>query len=122
MKLPPILQGESLTRLLQGAVGGAVITMIAGFSWGGWQLGSTAEKTADQRASNAVVAALAPICVDNFRHGADATAKLVAMKKIDSWDRDSFVTKGGWATFPGSEPNREVAEACAKILSAEKGK
>ncbi len=83
MKLPPILQGESLTRLLQGAVGGAVITMIAGFSWGGWQLGSTAEKTADQRASNAVVAALAPICVDNFRHGADATAKLVAMKKIE---------------------------------------
>jgi hypothetical protein len=120
MKLPPILQGESLTRLLQGAVAGAVIAMIVGFGWGGWQLGSTAEKTADERASNAVVAALAPICVDKFQHGADATAELVAMKKIDSWERDSFVTKGGWATFPGNQPNREVAEACAKILSADK--
>jgi hypothetical protein len=27
------------------------------------------------------------------------------------------VTKGGWATFPGSQPNRDVAEACAKVLN-----
>jgi hypothetical protein len=25
--------------------------------------------------------------------------------------------EGGWATFPGSEPDREVANACAKLLS-----
>jgi len=120
MKLPPILQGESVTRLLQGAGGGALIAIVVGFGWGGWQLNSTAEKTADQRASNAVVAALAPICVDKFQHAADAKADLVALKKTDSWERDSFVTKGGWATFPGSEPNRDVAEACAKILSGNK--
>ena len=46
MNLPPILKGESLTRLLQGAAGGAVVAMILGFGWGGWQLGSTAEKAA----------------------------------------------------------------------------
>ena len=120
MNLPPILQGESLKRLLQGAAGGAAIAMIVGFGWGGWQLGTTAEKAADQRASNAVVAALAPICVDKFQHGADASAELVALKKVDSWQRDTFVAKGGWATFPGSEPNRDVAEACAKILSGNK--
>ncbi len=120
MKLPPILQGDSLTRLLQGAAGGAVIAMIVGFGWGGWQLGSTAEKTADARASSAVVAALAPICVDKFQHGTDVKADLVALKKTDSWERDSFVKKGGWATFPGSAPNSDVAEACAKILSGNK--
>jgi hypothetical protein len=120
MQLPPILQGESLTRLLQGAAGGAVIVMVVGFGWAGWQLNSTAEKTADQRATNAVVAALAPICVDKFQHGTDAPAELIALKKVDTWDRDSFVTKGGWATFPGNEPNRDVAEACAKILSGNK--
>ena len=117
MNLPPILQGDSLKRLLQGAAGGAVIAMIVGFGWGGWQTAGTAQKTADQRASSAVVAALAPICVDKFQHGADASAELVALKATDSWKRDSFVAKGGWATFPGSEPNDDVAAACARILS-----
>ena len=120
MNMPSILKGESLTRLMQGAAGGAVIAMILGFGWGGWQLDSTAEKMAAQRANSAVVAALAPICVDKFQHGADAPAELVALKKTESWRQDSFVKKGGWATFPGSEPNGDVAEACAKILSGEK--
>ena len=43
MKLPPILQGESLTRLLQGIAIGAVATIAVGFYWGGWTLGSTAD-------------------------------------------------------------------------------
>ena len=120
MKLPPIIQGESLTRLLQGAGIGAVAAMIVGFGWGGWQLGGTADKMADERAGSAVVAALTPICVDKFQHSPDASAKLIALKETDSWQRDTFVKKGGWATFPGSEPNRDVAEACAKILSGNK--
>ena len=44
MQLPSILRGDSLTRLLQGAAAGAVTTMIVGFNWGGWTLGSTAAK------------------------------------------------------------------------------
>jgi hypothetical protein len=31
MNLPRILQGESLTRLMQGAAAGAIIAMIVGF-------------------------------------------------------------------------------------------
>jgi hypothetical protein len=49
MQMPPILQGESLTRLLQGAAVGAVATMIVGFNWGGWLLGSTADKMAKEQ-------------------------------------------------------------------------
>ena len=44
-----ILQGELLTRLLQGAAAGAVATMFVGFYWGGWSLGSTADKMAKER-------------------------------------------------------------------------
>jgi hypothetical protein len=120
MKLPPILKGEQLTRLLQGVVAGAVVTMVAGFGWGGWQLQSKAEKLALQSTNAALIAALAPICVDKFQHASDAKATLVALKATDSWKQDTFVEKGGWATFPGSEPNRMVAEACAKILSDQK--
>ena len=48
MQLPSILQGESLTRLLQGAAAGAVAIMFVGFYWGGWSLGSTADKMAKE--------------------------------------------------------------------------
>ena len=49
-----------------GAVAGAVAFAVVGFSSLGWTLGSTAEKMATQRAEAAVVAALAPICVEKF--------------------------------------------------------
>jgi ABC-type nitrate/sulfonate/bicarbonate transport system permease component len=72
MQLPKIFQGESLTRLIQGAVAGFLATVVIGFGWGGWTLGSTAMKMANQSANSAVVTALAPICVDNFQHAAEA--------------------------------------------------
>jgi hypothetical protein len=36
MALRAIFQGDSLTRLLQGAAAGVVATLIIGFNWGGW--------------------------------------------------------------------------------------
>jgi hypothetical protein len=118
MNLPQALQGESRTRLLQGVALGAVATMVIGFMWGGWTTGSTAQKMADKSADQAVVAALAPICVARFQGGTEATATLAKLKATDSWQQDAFIVKGGWATFPGvTEPNRDVAEACAKLLS-----
>ena len=119
MELPSILQGPSLTRLLQGAAAGAVVTLIVGFNWGGWTLGSTVEKVAKDRADAAVVAALVPICVDNFRQAANATANLSELNKISyAWDRGTFVEKSGWATMPGApSPDLAVARACAEMLS-----
>jgi hypothetical protein len=118
MEIPSILQGPSLTRLLQGAAGGAIVTMIVGFNWGGWTLGNTVEKVAKERADTAVVAALAPICVDQFRGAENASANLNELNKFSySWDRDMFIEKGGWAIMPGSETtNSAVAKACAETL------
>jgi hypothetical protein len=119
MEMPPILQGDSLTRLLQGAFVGFVATVVIGFGWGGWTLGSTAKQLADKNASAAVVAVLAPMCADKFRHGADATANMAELKKVSSWMQDSYIEKGGWATFPGNtSPDRSVAQACATLLTA----
>src|SRR6202040_3201494 len=91
VEFPSILQGESLTRLLQGAAVGAVATIFVGFYWGGWSLGSTVEKIAKERSELAVVAALAPVCVDKFRALPDAEAKKIALSKVESWKRrDEF--------------------------------
>src|SRR6266508_5398742 len=76
MQLPPILQGESLTRLLQGAAAGAAPILVVGFTWGGWVTGGTAKEMAQKSATSAVVTALAPICVDKFQHSAEFTANL----------------------------------------------
>jgi hypothetical protein len=92
--------------------------MIVGFNWGGWTLGSTVEKVAKERAGEAVVAALAPICVDKFRQAANVQANLTELNKINyDWDRSTFVEKGVWATMPGAaSPDVAVAQACARIL------
>jgi hypothetical protein len=102
-----------------GAVVGAAGISIIGFSSLGWTFGGTAEQMANQRAEVAVVAALTPICVAKFEAQTDAAIKLVAFKKIASWNQHSFIEKGGWATMPGSHtPNSAVAEACAEKLGS----
>ena len=102
-----------------GVVLGAGAMAFIGFSQLGWTLGSTAERIASERAQTAVVAALAPICVERFRQQADAPAKLAQLNKVFSVsDRRSFIEKGGWATIAGSDmPNSAVATACAEQLA-----
>jgi hypothetical protein len=111
-------QGESLKRLLQGAAVGAVATLAIGFGWGGWMLGSTAKTLADSAANSAVVAAIAPICADQFQRSADSANNLTTLKKTSSYEQAAFVEKGGWATMPGSKAvDIGVPQACAAILS-----
>lgn len=120
MQLPSILQGESLTRLLQGAALGAIATMIVGFNWGGWSLGSTTDKVARERSESAVVAALAPVCADKFRALPDAETKKAALLKVDSWKRrDEFPKE--FVTLPGdSYPNSALVDACYALIVAPK--
>ncbi|HLW91776.1 MAG TPA: hypothetical protein VKS78_10805 [Roseiarcus sp.] len=108
-----------MTRLLQGLGVGVVATLVVGFGWGGWMLGSSARDLADGNARNAVAAAIAPICVEQFQHSADAVANLTALKKVSSWEQAAFVEKGGWAVMPGSKTVDDgVPQACAALLAS----
>jgi hypothetical protein len=100
-----------------GAVLGSILTMIVGFGWGGWVLGSTAERVALERTNSAMVVALTPACVTNFMQQPNAAAKLHELQGIDTWRQREFVEAGGWATFVGDKnPNGGVASACAEQL------
>jgi S-formylglutathione hydrolase FrmB len=71
------------------------------------------------RAETAVVAVLAPICVEKFQQQTDAAAMLVAFNKAPSWDRRSIIEKGGWAIMPGTDKvNSAVISACAEKLGS----
>jgi hypothetical protein len=94
--------------------------MVVGFNWGGWSLGSTADKMARERSERAVIAALAPVCADKFGAMPDAEARKVALAKVDSWRRrDEFPKE--LVTLPGeSYPNSDLVDACYKLLFAPK--
>jgi hypothetical protein len=117
MELPEIFQGESRTRLLQGTAFGAIATIVVGFYWGGWHLGSTATQMSRASATQATITALAPICVDRFQHASGSSEKLTELKKVNVWERSMMVEKGGWASFGGASADSGIARACADLLS-----
>ena len=108
---------QLVRRCVGSAVCGAVIWWIIGFSLFGWTLDSTAKQMATERAEQAVTAALTPFCVQKATSPSE-TKKLAAVVAVESsWEQMEAFTKTGWATFPGgTEPNHEVAEACAALV------
>ncbi len=95
------------------AIGGAIVLAIIGFNWGGWVTGGTAEGMA----AEAVVDRLTLICVAQFNQDPEQAQKLKELKKTDSWVRDNYVEKQGWATMPGEKkPDSNVAGECASQI------
>ena len=91
-----------------------ILTMIVGFSWGGWVTAGTAQ----EMAKDAVVQRLAPICVGQFYQDPGQEQKLIALNEARSYQRDDYVKAQGWATMIGEEnADSKVADACAKLLA-----
>jgi hypothetical protein len=101
-----------------GAVYGSILTMIVGFTYGGWMTMGTADRLARQQADTAVTAALVPVCVAHSKADQAAGTKLAMLRGMtSSYEQQEFVTKAGWATIPGTDSaSRDVAEACAAAL------
>jgi hypothetical protein len=111
-----------LKPAIMGGIVGAIATVFVGFNQGGWVLGGSAERTAQQRSAAAVTEALVPICISQSKADPQAAAKLKQLGAIEPfYERRDFVMKSGWATVPAAEgPNSELAEACADVLSKAK--
>jgi hypothetical protein len=110
----------TIKTVLWSAIGGAMVWWIVlGFVWG-WMPPGSAEQQAEARAEAALFDVLVPLCVAQFQQDAERATKLAALQKTNSWQRDDFVIKQGWATIPGDEePTTKVAEGCAqRILTA----
>jgi hypothetical protein len=119
MQVAPMFQRKSLARLLQGGALGVVATLAIGFCWGGWVTAGTAREMAQKRAGIAVVAALAPICVEKFQQSAEAAGNLLALKKVGVWRQGTFISNGGWATMSGTDvATAAVADECAAKLTS----
>jgi alpha/beta superfamily hydrolase len=92
----------------------SILTMIVGFSWGGWVTSSKAQEMVEE----AVVERLALICVDQFKEDPDTAEKLIEFVETRRYQQDDYVRDQGWATmFGDEEPDRNVADACAKMIA-----
>ncbi|WP_116134247.1 hypothetical protein [Tropicimonas sp. IMCC34043] len=108
---------EWLKPGIVGALIGAVVVGIVGFSWGGWMTGGSANKMANVMAHDDVISALVPVCADIARTDPERAAHLATINKASSYQRRDAVMAAGWATIPGSEaPNRDLAQACIAAL------
>jgi hypothetical protein len=108
----------SKAALFWSCLGCVVLTLLIGFTWGGWVTGGTATERADKAAAQARAELAATVCVEQFLNASDARAQLASLKKTMSWQRDDFVEKGGWATPPGlDKPVTSAAELCAERLA-----
>ena len=102
------------TVLIWSMVAAVILTMIVGFTWGGWMTGGTAQETAEE----AVVERLALICVDQFKQDPETAQKFIEFIETRSYQQDNYVTDQGWATMFGDEkPDRNVAVACARLIA-----
>jgi len=108
----------SKTAFFWACVASAVVTMIIGFTWGGWVRGATAQSMAEVRAEGAVAKRLAHICVVQSQQDPARDQKLKDLKALSSYDRESYVEKQGWAKMPGEQDtDTKVAEDCAELLT-----
>jgi hypothetical protein len=107
------------TVVFWSCVATMVVTMIVGFTWGGWVTGGTALKMAEASGEDAVAKRLAPMCVVRFKADPKKVEKLKELRDVSTWEKADYVKKQGWATMPGEqEPGNRVADECGKLLMA----
>lgn len=110
---------EWLKPGLIGAAAGAAVIAYAGFSWGGWVTAGTADKMAAEKAQHELVAALVPICLNQYEHDPNSSSTIAELKGASIYQRRDILIEAGWATMPGStDANTSVANACVQEISA----
>lgn len=103
-----------------GALIGAALVGIVGFTWGGWVTGSTAQERAMAMSHDDVVTAMVPVCLDMARTDPDRAAKIESIRDASTYQRRDALMDAGWATPPGTEdPDRDIAQACLASLDVD---
>lgn len=98
-------------------VGASALTMVLGFTWGGWTTTGRAQVMQDIAVRNAKAELVASICVHNFITSQDAQKSLRELKAKSYWDRDDFINAGGWMKIAGIDDNvTNAAKDCASRL------
>ncbi|TPN83212.1 hypothetical protein FJ987_17355 [Mesorhizobium sp. CU2] len=109
----------SKTLWFWSVAGAVVLTMIVGFTAGGWTTSGTAAEMAKTSAIKAKAELAANLCVEKFITASNASDNLAKLKGTSSYQRDSFISDGGWVKLAGMKKDVPgAADLCADKLSA----
>ncbi|MGZ2461785.1 hypothetical protein [Rhizobium anhuiense] len=98
-------------------VGASALTMVLGFTLGGWVTTGRANVMRDIAVRDAKADLVAGVCVHNFVTASGAADNLKALQAKSSWQRDDFINEGGWTKIAGIDDTvTNAAEACADQL------
>lgn len=96
-------------------LGAVLLTLVIGFTWGGWTTAAAAQTQANSAAQTAVVQRLTKICVAQFGSDGQHVQKLAELQALGTSARSSFISDGGWATMPGEDAaDSKVVSECVK--------
>src|SRR5207237_10681367 len=83
------------TAVFWSCVASMVVTMIVGFTWGGWVTGGTALRMAEAFGEDAVSKRLAPMGVVRFNADRQGIAQLTDLRDMNPWEKAEYVTRRG---------------------------
>lgn len=101
-------------------IGSSALTMLIGFTAGGWMTSGGATVMSATAARDARAELAASLCVNRFVSSETAATKFAELKDASFWQRDELIRKGGWADVAGQGPVPGAAELCAEQLLAMK--
>lgn len=105
--------------LVWTAAGASVLTMIVGFTWGGWETGNSARSMASDAADASHAELAAAVCVENFRHSNEARVQLQELVELTGYRQRQFVESAEWAVLPGGQGlGRAATQQCADQVAA----
>jgi hypothetical protein len=106
------------TALAWAAGGASVLTMVVGFTLGGWVTGGSAERMAAEARTGGKAELAASVCAANFRMAPTAVSDHAELVRLSSMRQRQFVQDQPWAQVPGAEAvSRASAELCARIIT-----
>jgi hypothetical protein len=101
------------------AAGASVLTIVVGFTVGGWVTGGGAERMMQEARVGGQAELAAAVCAANFRDAPTAQAKQAELASMSTTRQRQFVLDQPWGRVPGAEGavGRNAAEICARMIS-----
>ena len=105
-------------HLTLGVAGAAVLILIGGQFWPGYQLDTTANDAIKKAETRGGTVALATVCAAQFKALPDAEIRLATLGEVrTSPAARAVITDSGAALLPGTEtPSSAVVNACTDML------
>lgn len=100
------------------AAGASVLTIVAGFTVGGWVTGGSANRMVQEARAGGQVEVAAAVCAANFRDVPTAQAKQAELASLSTSRQRQFVLDQPWGQVPGTDGaiRRSAAEICARMI------